>query len=408
MSQPRLVVLGAGFAGYSLLRELPRGLFDATLVTPRNYFLFTPLLPSATVGTVELRSILEPVRRRLRHMRLFEALAEEIDWQRRLVRCCSAVSEERFEVPYDLLVLAVGARVADLGIPGVREHCLTLATIPDARAIRSRVLAQLASAEVPGLPEEELRRRLTFVVCGGGPTGVEVAAEIHDLLTGELRTLYPELAPYFHVSLLEALERLLGGFDEALGTYTRRHFAREGIEVRTGVPVARVEPRRLVLEDGDEVPFGMAIWAGGNAPVPLLEGLGIELVRGRLPVAPDLAVPERTGVWAAGDCAAVGEPPLPATAQIAQQQGKYLARLLRRRARGLSTPPFVAKSAGMMAYIGGGEALADLPRVKWSGRGAWLLWRSAYLTKLVSLPNKVKVLFDWIKAAAFGRDVSRF
>lgn len=401
------MVLGAGFGGYSLIRSLPRDLFEITLISPRNYFLFTPLLPSATVGTVELRSILEPVRRRQRHVGLVEAFAEEIDWARSLLRCRSAVSEETFDLAWDLLVIAVGARVADYGIPGVAEHCQTLATVADAQAIRTRVLEQLAKAEIPGLSEEEVGRRLTFVVCGGGPTGVEVAAEIHDLFAGELRAHFPELAPLARILVVEALESLLGGFDGALGSYTREHFGREGIEVRTGSPVASVEPGRVVIQGGEQIPCGMAIWAGGNAPVPFLESLGVALRQGRLPVGPDLSVPERPGVWALGDCA-ITEPPLPATAQVAQRQGKYLARLLRRRVRGLPSPPFEMRSAGMMAYIGGGEALADLGRITWSGRGAWLLWRSAYLTKLVSTSNKVKVLFDWAKAAVFGRDVSRF
>jgi NADH:ubiquinone reductase (non-electrogenic) len=402
-----LVVLGSGFAGYSLLRALPRDLFDLTLISPRNYFLFTPLLPSATIGTVELRSILEPVRRRLRHVQQVEALAQEVDWRHQVLACRSAVSEETFDLPYDLLVIAVGAQVADYGIPGVAEHALTLSDVPDARAIRARVLVQLARAEIPGLSDDEIRRRMTFIICGGGPTGVEVAAEIHDLLTDELRTLYPELASLSRVILVEALDRLLTGFDDALGAYTSRHFAREGIEVRTGTPVERIEADHVVVEGGEEIPCGLAIWAGGNAPVPFVASLGLPLEKGRIRVAPDLSVPEHPGVWALGDCA-VTEPPLPATAQVAQRQGKYLAKALRRRTRGLPVDPFEARVSGMMAYIGGGEALAEVGDVQWTGRGAWILWRSAYLTKLVSLPNKVKVLFDWAKAAAFGRDVSRF
>jgi len=409
MAPPRLVILGSGFGGYSLARNLRRGPFEVTVVSPRNYFVFSPLLPSAVVGTVELRSILEPVRRRVRSARLVEAKAERVDWDARVVHCRSAVSDEQLAIPFDFLVVAVGAAVADYGIPGVAEHALHLQDIGDARAIRGRVLLQLARADLPGLPDEEVRRRLTLVVCGGGATGVEIAAEVHDLLEEELREVFPNVARRARVVLLEAAPRLLGGFDAALAEYTGAHFRREGIEVRTSTPVGRIEADRVVLADGSEVPYGMVVWAGGLAPRPFVRELALPLdPRGRLLVDRELRLPGRSGAFAIGDCAACAEEPVPATAQVAQQQGKHLARSLRLVASGHQPRPFDFRNLGMLAYIGGHQALADLPQVKWSGRVAWLFWRSVYLTKLVSLANKVKVLFDWAKAAAFGRDTSRF
>lgn len=410
---PKLLVLGCGFGGYSLLSDLRRRHWSVTLLSPRNYFLFTPLLPSAVSGSVEFRSILEPVRRRLRDVRLVEGFAESVDWEARTVSCSSAVGGERFSLPYDLLVIAVGAAVGDYGVPGVAGHALKLASVEDARAIRRGILEQLAKAEIPGLAREKVRERLTFVVCGGGPTGVEAAAEIHDLLKEELAASYPELVPFARVVLVEALERLLTTFDEALAGYTLRHFSREGIEVRTRTKVKAIEPGAVLLDDGERIPCGLVLWAGGNAPVPFLQSLArsptLELDRrGRLKVDGFLRLPGLEEVYALGDCAAVGEPPLPATAQVAQQQGKYLARALDRRREERPVEPFRFKASGMLAYIGGGQALADLPQVKWSGRGAWLFWRSVYLTKLVSPANKVKVLFDWIKARLIGRDISRF
>jgi NADH:ubiquinone reductase (non-electrogenic) len=405
----RLVVLGCGFGGFSLLSGLRRSRWDVTLISPRNYFLFTPLLPSAATGSVEFRSILETPRRRLRDLRVVEGSARSVDWRARTLSCVGAVSGEEFSVPYDLLVIAVGAAVADYGVPGVAGHALKLASIEDARAVRRGILEQFARAEIPGLTEEQIRQRLTFVVCGGGATGVEAAAEIHDLIHEELSQSYPELAPFARVILVEALGRLLTGFDEALAEYTLRHFGRGGIEVRTSAKVQAVEKERVLLADGGTIPCGLVLWAGGNAPVPFLQSLGLPLSpRGRLVVDPYLRLPAHPEVYAVGDCAAVGEPPAPATAQVAQQQGEYLARALDRGREGKAVEPFRFKSSGMLAYIGGGEALADLPKVKWSGRGAWLFWRSVYLTKLVSPANKVKVLFDWIKARMFGRDLSRF
>lgn len=407
--RPKLLVLGSGFGGFSLLSRIRTRDWDATLLSPRNYFLFTPLLPSAASGSVEFRSILEPNRRRLRDVHVIEGAAESVDWEKKQVNCIGAVGGERFTLPYDLLVIAVGAAVGDYGVPGVREHALKLASVEDARAVRRGILEQFARAEIPGLTPEEVRQRLTFVICGGGPTGVEVAAEIDDLIDEELRHSYPKLAPHAKVVLIEALERLLTSFDEALSDYTKRHFLRAGIEVRTQAKVQSIEPDRVVLAGGEAIPCGLVLWAGGNAPVPFIASLGEPLDRrSRLIVNEYLQLPGREGVYALGDCVAVGELALPATAQVAQQEGKYLAGALRDFQEGRTAQPFEFKASGMLAYIGGGEALADLPSVKWSGRGAWLFWRSVYLTKLVSPANKIKVLFDWVKARLFGRDLSRF
>ena len=405
LKRRRLVVLGTGFGGYSLVRGLRRSPLEITVVSPRNYFLFTPLLPSAVSGSVEFRSILEPLRRRQRHVHLLEATAESVDFENRRLRCLSAVGDEEFHLPYDALVISVGAAVADHGVSGASRFALPLATVDDGRALRRAVLARFAGADVPGLALDEVERRLRFVVIGGGPTGVEVAAEVQDLLADELARAYPELAPVARVVLVEASPRLLGGFDEALSEYTRRHFQREGIEVRTGSPVSRIEASEIFFADGRTLRYGLAVWGGGNAPAPLIESLELETLRGRLVVDRYLRVASRPNVYALGDCAAFGDPALPATAQVAQQQGKYLARALSGKGE---LRPFSYNRMGMLAYIGGGRALAELPQAQWSGRGAWLFWRSVYLTRLVSPSNKVKVLFDWVKAKLFGRDLSRF
>ncbi len=405
----KLLVLGCGFAGFSLLYNLRADRWDATLLSPRNYFLFTPLLPSATSGSVEFRSILEPARRRLRNVRVIEGTAESIDFQAKQLTCVAAVGAERFQLAYDDLVIAVGSAVGDYGIPGVKEYALKLASVEDARAIRRGILEQFARAEIPGLTPEEIQKRLTFVVCGGGPTGVEVAAEIDDLLDDELKRTYPELASHARIILVEATERILTSFDEALGLYTQQHFLREGIQVRLSAPVQEIGPEEVRLKNGELIPYGLILWAGGNAPVPFLGSLGIPLSRrGRLPVDSFLRLAGVDHVYAIGDCATVGEPELPATAQVAQQQGTYLGRAFNRQVAGKTVEPFRFRAQGMLAYIGGGQALADLPGVKWSGRTAWLFWRSVYITKLVSPANKVKVLFDWLKARLFGRDLSRF
>lgn len=405
----RLVVLGCGFGGFSLLTRLRLGSWDATLVSPTNYFLFYPLLASATVGSVEFRSILEPVPRRVPKVRMVQARADSVDLEARCVHCRGEVGDDRFTVPYDLLVIAVGTVVADYGVEGVHEHAFKLKGVADARAVRKGVLDCFAAASVPDLSDEERGRRLTFVVCGGGPTGVEVAAEISDLVDREIAAAEPQLARAARVILVEARDRLLTGFDDALAGYARDHFQREGIDVRLSAQVASIRRGAVCLQSGEEIRCGLILWAGGNAPTPLVRALDADRDdRDRLLVDDHLRLLGHEEVYALGDCAAGASHPLPATAQAAQQQGKYLARALERQRRGKRVDPFRFHNAGMLAYIGGGQALADLPHVKWSGRTAWLFWRSVYLTKLVSLSNKAKVLFDWVKNRLFGRDISRF
>ena len=406
---PGIVVLGSGFAGYSFLSNFPRRLAELTLISPRNYFLFTPLLPSAVSGTVEFRSILEPTRRRLRHVRILDAFAESVNLKEKRIACRGAVGMEPFTLDYDLLVIAVGARVADYGVPGVAEHTHPLTSVEDGRAIRRGILEQLALAEVPGISEDEVRRRLTFVICGAGPTGVEVAAEIQELLQHELRRSYPRLTPLARIILIEAQERILTSFAEALSDYAKKTFRRDGISVRTGAVVASVEKGVVRLANGEAIPYGFIVWAAGNAPTDLTTSLGFEMsAGGRIKVGTDLLVPGLPHVYALGDCAAAGDPPMPATAQIAQQQGKYLAKAIANRLKGKLVRPFRRRDFGMLAYLGAGKALADLPQAKWAGWTAWLFWRSVYITKLVSFSNKVKVLFDWMKVRMFGRDLSRF
>jgi len=407
--RPRIVVLGSGFAGFSFLSRFPRDLAELTLVSPRNYFLFTPLLPSAVSGTVEFRSILEPTRRRLRHVRILDASAESVSLKEKRIACRGAVGMEPFTIDYDILVIAVGARVADYGVPGVAEHTHPLSTVEDGRDIRRGILEQLALAEVPGLSENEVRRRLTFVICGAGPTGVEVAAEIQELLENELRHSYPRLAPLASIILIEAQERILTGFTEALSEYAKKTFRRDGVSVRTRSVVTSVEKGLVRLASGETISCGFIVWSGGNAPTDFTKSLGFEITpAGRVKVGADLLVPGQPDVYALGDGAAAGDPPMPATGQVAEQQGKYLAKAMANRLKGKPVRPFRRRDLGMLVYLGAGKALADLPQAKWTGWTAWLFWRSVYITKLVSFSNKVKVLFDWMKAQTFGRDLSRF
>lgn len=409
MEKPKVVVLGSGFSAFSLLKEIDTRLFNVTAVSPRNHFLFTPLLPSTTVGTIEFRSIIEPVRKVCPEVQYYQATCAGVDAGRKRIVCEGGLDRGRFELPYDVLVIGVGTVSNTYGIPGVQEHALFLKDLADARAIRQRIIECFEQAAQPNTPEDERKRLLHFVVVGGGPTGVEFAAEMHDFLSEDLEKAFPDLTPGVTIIVLEALDQILGTFDATLSAYTMKLFQRQRIQVRTGAPVVRVETNKLVLRDGAEVPHGLLVWSTGIGPTALVGALPFPKDRNFRILTDDyFCVKATQGVYAIGDCAVIEGKELPATAQVAQQEGVFLARHLRRASLGKPLRPFRYRHYGMLAYIGSGKALADLSSFKGKGFSTWLFWRSAYLTRLVSLKNKILVLFDWFKTFFFGRDISRF
>jgi len=401
-------VLGTGFAAFNLIKRLKHA-YAVTVISPRNHFLFTPLLPSTTVGTIEFRSIIEPIRHARRDVRFLDARAVSLDARRRRLVAEGGIGGERFSEAYDLLVIAVGAVSNDFGIRGVKDHALFLKELNDARILRQRIIQCFERANLPGVPLEEQQRLLHFVVCGGGPTGIEFAAELHDFLVEDLRGSYASVVPLARISIVEASRGILNTFDTKLRRAAETLFRRERIHVLTGSPVVRVTRTRVALKNRHALSYGLLLWATGNGPTPFISGLPFpKTERHRLIVDDHFRVPAADGIYAIGDCAAIRENPFPETAQVAQQEGKYLARALDALARGKDAGPFRYRHLGMLAYIGGNRALADLQNFKGHGWSTWVFWRSAYLTRLVSWKNKVLVLFDWTKARVFGRDTSQF
>lgn len=410
-SNPKLVILGTGFATFSMLHHLHLKEFEVCIVSPRNHFLFSPLLPSTTVGTLEFRSIIEPIRafQQRAPLKFYQATCTGIDFDTHLVTCEGNFDSETFLLNYNYLVIAVGAVNKTFGIPGVLEHAHFLKELADARAIRQRIIENFERASTPLIPEEERKRLLHFIVVGGGPTGVEFAAELHDFMEEDLQDAFPNLISEARITIVEASKALLNTFDQKLSEYTMKRFARAKIEVRIGTLVKEVLPHGVRLSDGTELSSGIVVWSTGIGPTPLLQSLTSAKDRGgRLITDEFFAVDPARRVFAIGDCATRAGDELPATAQVAQQEGEYLGKYLNRVARGKEPKNFRYRNMGMLAYIGGKRALADTKRVKGHGFTTWIFWRSVYLTKLVSLKNKILVLFDWFKTALFGRDISRF
>lgn len=273
--KPRLVILGTGWGSIALLKELNPGDYHVTVVSPTNYFLFTPMLPSATVGTLGLRSLVEPVRRIVQrvHGHFLKGEAVDVDFSEKLVEITQINhkgEKEQFYLPYDKLVIGVGCVTNPHGVKGL-EHCHFLKSIDDARRIKNQVLDNMELACLPTTTDEERKRLLSFVVCGGGPTGVEFASELFDLLNEDLLYSFPKiLRNEISVHIIQSRSHILNTYDEALSKFAESRFARDDVDVLTNARVKEVREDKVVftqLEDGKtvtkEIPMGFCLWSTG-------------------------------------------------------------------------------------------------------------------------------------------------
>ncbi|KAJ2450624.1 NADH:ubiquinone oxidoreductase [Coemansia sp. RSA 2336] len=450
-SKKTIVILGTGWGSTTVLKNLDTENYNVVVVSPRNYFLFTPLLPSCTVGTIENRSIMESVRQLARHKQRavtfyeaectnIDADSKELTIERRTHSDDLQVSNERpptapedvVKLKYDYLVVGVGGTVNTFGTPGVQEHACFLKEMRDARKIRRRLMDAVESASFDDISEEERDRLLHMVVVGGGPTGIEYAGELHDFLTDDLTQWYPSLAHRVRITLVEALPNVLPAFDKKLIDYTQSTFSENKITILTRTMVKEVKDKSFVVQNADgtrsEIPYGLLVWATGIKAQPIVNRIREQYpdvqTNGRgLLVDEYLRVKGAKDIWALGDCALSGYAPL---AQVASQQGKWLARRLNNLgsiaakqqpgefdvfAEIEDEKPFKYSSQGSLAYIGSEKAIADLPlfnrNITAGGLATFWFWKSAYLNELFSLRNSTLVASDWIKRFFFGRDISR-
>ncbi|KAI9493268.1 pyridine nucleotide-disulfide oxidoreductase-domain-containing protein [Zychaea mexicana] len=501
--KPRLVIIGSGWGAVSVLRNLDKDKFNVTVISPNNYFLFTPLLPSATVGTNEPRSLLEPIRKIAARVRghFLEARAVDVDIENKLVEVKSTGvngadgEREHFYVPYDQLVLAVGATSITHGIQGL-DHTFQLKTVQDAMAIRRKVMENVEKACLPTTTPDERKKLLSFVVCGGGPTGVEFAAELFDWINEDLVKWFPKLLREdVSVTIIQSRDHILNMFDVRISEYAEKRFRRENINVITNARVQRIEDDKVVYkfkgkadEGTHDIPYGLCLWSTGIAMTPFVQALSDKLGQQnhrrvlltdeylRVKGVPDMSI------YAVGDCATIDNPKLvehireifesadsdkdgrlnaaefnnavtymkkkfpltrqhfnklerafenydldhsgtieieelgkfareidskmtqlPATAQVASQQGQFIAKFV----GGNSEQPFMYRHLGTLAYLGNtavGEFSWGYKMI--GGLYSMYLWRSVYWSEQVSTRTRMNLSLDWSKRALFGRDIS--
>lgn len=537
MYRPKLVVLGSGWGSVGVLKSLKYGDYDVTVISPTNYFLFTPLLPCAATGTLEVKTLIESIRAIVNRLNghYLEAYADKVEFSEKLIRVhqVDKVTGElvEFYVPYDKLVVAVGSNSNTHGVEGL-EHCHQLKTAEDSIAIKKKISTILETACLPTTTDEERKKMLSFVVCGGGPTGVEFAAEVFDLLNEDLPKAYPKiLRQELSVHVIQSRSNILNTYDERISEYATQRFRKDDIDVLTNSRVVKILPDEVIFNQKNEetgeielksLPFGFCLWSTGVAQNPLAKTIVTSLPnsqRNKRAIETDshlrvIGAP-LGDVYAIGDCSTVRTDmaehtvdlvrkhiidkhlkniqstaiitdddiktmkltyseifelghelsrrypqasealnvlnelvpvydvnntghlqfdqiskllkdidsrvtSLPATAQRAAQQGKYLGKKLSKLARSSLTlsaneildgdidaavsKPFCYKHLGSLAYIGN-SAVFDLPGYSFvGGLIAMYLWRGTYFAQSVSLRTRVLLFLDWLKRGLFGRD----
>lgn len=527
LKKKKVVVLGTGWAGTSFLKNVDCSKYDVEIVSPRNYFAFTPLLPSVTCGTVEARSIAEPIRKivkyKKREVRFWEAECLEVLAAKKKILCRSNTDfsikgKEDFFLDYDYLIIAVGAGSNTFNTPGVVKHCHFLKEIEDAQKIRGSIVDCFERASLPHLSDEDRESILHFVVVGGGPTGIEFGAELHDFVHEDLLKLYPFAKNFVKITVIQAADHILNMFDQRISEFAEQKFQRDGIEVKTGCRVVEVTDKSIVMKEKGSngtlsMSYGMIVWSTGIGTLPVVSHFMEQIGQNdRRALATDewLRVEGCDNVYALGDCATINQrkiiedlsyifkiadkdnsgtltveefrdvlkdikerypqvdiymkrkqmdsvtklleggvksekgkklelnidefksrfsdvdsqmKTLPATAQVAAQQGVYLAKCFNQMDRCEAEPegplrvrgsgrhrfhPFLYKHFGQFAPLGGEQTAAELPGDWVSiGHSSQWLWYSVYASKQVSWRTRTLVIFDWTKRFIFGRDSSR-
>jgi NADH:ubiquinone reductase (H+-translocating) len=412
-----IVILGGGFAGAYCARSLRSGLGEDTsknvaLLADQNAMLFHPMLAEVSGSSISPLHVVNPLRLFCKGSEIFMGAVDEIDLEQKTVTFSPAPSVTPVKLTFDHLVLAIGSVVDVSRVPGMPEHGYLMKTVGDAMRLRSDVLERLEAASV--VSEEAIRRKLlTFVIVGGGYSGVETAGQIWDLLR-DVQRLYPRINPKeFSLVLVHSGSHLLPQIGEELGKYCEVQLRSRGIEVRLNTRVNAITSERAILNTGDVIETNTVVTTVGNATNPVIKKLidryHLANEKGRLITEPTMQVKGYKDLWSAGDCAAV---PLkdgsvsPATAQFAMRQGTLLGKNIIAARNGQTVVPFRFKTLGEMASIGHRNAVGKVLGFKVSGFLGWLMWRATYLYKLPGLEQKSKVFFEWSLELLFPRDIS--
>ena len=402
----RILILGGGFGGvYTALtlekllkKEIRRGEVELGLVSRENYMVFQPMLPEVISGSIGILDTITPIRRLCPNTNLYTRTIESIDLRHRSVTATAGFGSRQHHLHYDHLVLALGNVTSFAGHPGLAEYALPFKYLGDALALRNRLIHTLEEADIEQDPE--LRRALlTFVVAGGGFSGVEAVAELNDFVRAAARSFRRVDAGEIRVVLLHAGGLILPELPKSLAEFAQGLLMKRGVEIKLDTLLVGATADSAVLQGGERIPTRTLVSTVPSGPNPLVAMLPLKKERGRVVVDAALGAPEHPGVWAVGDCAYIrdarsGEP-CPPTAQHATREAQCVARNIVAALRGEPATPFSFKALGKMGALGRRSAVAEILGFKVSGFLAWWLWRTIYLMKLPGLDRKLRVATDW-------------
>ena len=392
--KPRVVIIGAGFGGLWTARLLAHSPADITLLDRNNYHTFSPLLYQVASSELEPEDIAYPVRSIFQRHRIHFLMNEvkEIDLNARLVKT------QDNTYPYDYLVMAAGGATNHFGVPGAAEYTYQIKSLEYAIALRNHILYRFERA----MCETDLairQRMLTFAIVGGGPTGVEFAGALIELIHGPLKHDFPSLNLHLvQVIVLEASDHLLPNMPAELQNYALKRLRHMGVDVRLETPVTKVTPREVTLKSGTIIPTETTIWTAGVRGEPLAQSTGLPLARtGQISPLPTLQIEGHPEVYALGDVSRLmqEDQPLPMLATVAIQQGKAVARNVLRQMAGKEAEPFHYHDPGTLATIGRGQAVCVLWGIPFTGFPAWVLWLGVHIFNLIGYRNRILVLVNW-------------
>ncbi|WP_086558902.1 NAD(P)/FAD-dependent oxidoreductase [Streptomyces africanus] len=416
VTRPRILVVGAGFAGVECVRRLERKLSpdeaDVTLVTPFAYQLYLPLLPQVASGVLTPQSIAVSLRRSKKYRtRIIPGGAIGVDLKSK-VCVIRTITDQIVNEPYDYIVLAPGSITRTFDIPGLTDHAFGMKTLAEAAYIRDHVISQLDLADASQDPQERASR-LQFVVVGGGYAGTETAACLQRLTHAAVKR-YPRLDPgLIKWHLIDIAPKLMPELGDKLGSSAQEILRRRGIEISLGVSIAKAGPEEVTFTDGRVIPTRTLIWTAGVVASPLIATLGAETVKGRLAVAPEMNLPGDDGVFALGDSAAVpdlakGDGAMcPPTAQHAQRQGRHVADNVIASLRGGPMRPYVHKDLGLVVDLGGTDAVSKPLGIELRGLPAQAVARGYHWSALRTNVAKTRVMTNWLLNAVAGDDFVR-
>lgn len=396
MQKKRVVIVGMGFGGVRAARTLAGSGYDLLLIDRNNFHLFQPLLYQVASAGLEQESIAQPVRAMARQWsgaRFTLTEVQSVDLAKQ------ELQTDTGSIPYDYLILGAGSTTNFFGLDTVQQHAFDLKELEDAEVLRNHILRAFEQAVCE--PDPARRRALmTFVIVGGGPTGVEFAGALIELVHFVLAKDYPELATHTaRVVLVEAMDRLLAAMPEQLGMYTLKKLRSMSVEVLLNAQVVDADGERVILHDGAVIPAHTLVWSAGVKAAPLAESLEVPHARGgRIPVEPDLSLAGHPEVFVTGDMAWLEQDGavLPMTAPVAMQMGIYAAKAILAREQGSQLPPFHYRDKGSMATIGKNAAVASAFGMQLRGYPAWLAWLMLHVYYLIGFRNRIVVMLNWV------------